>query len=456
MSAGSHFCQARTMRGRQCQRRALAGQTFCHQHAEIDAIVQRQRQQSQPPPPTARPLLLPPPSLPTSRLPVNRFKTCSFPDWVNIPDPRTGTVAPYNSPQGRLNLQATWAALHEEKERYGWYSLRSLFEHLPPTRRTNGLTYHRNTAFLMVVAHLFTHLSINCQPNVMSIRTVVTDNHAGVDLEGSVRAQKEEFSFLRNQLAAQGLLRAQESRKQQNAARRQQLFNDRSRDFELVKRDLDQLSAEEKQQFEDYLHQRYERQHPYDPQYFQHVLRRCDHEVILLPHSLVVRDEKKPSIFRGFHANVLVVDQKNHRVYNFEPHGFREWTEAVEAHIVTYIMPHVLGLDRQYQFVSTTQICPSRRGPQTLDPYDTGFCAAWSYWFNTTLLINPDLTPEFVVQELSRSPTLNADVRRFVSLMEHMIAWPEEGDTARYIEESQALECALTEQHSSVERVRAL
>jgi hypothetical protein len=122
------------------------------------------------------------------------------------------------------------------------------------------------------------------------------------------------------------------------------------------------------------------------------------------------------------HHNAMVIDTKYKTLERFEPHGDNPvrrpyWNEAVDRALREWSDQHNLT------YMSAGDICPSREfGPQSLqgaeelalfperkqqleELYDQGYqgsCSIWSCWYLFNRVLNPDVMPRRLINNLLR------------------------------------------------------
>lgn len=390
-------CAALTHSGKPCSRQATAGSAYCKQHAEKRIPAEE---------PSPQP--------------------CVFPPWIRVPHPNTGHFDSLNTHNGQDNLNAIRTALQDEKKQYGLYTFRSVFRHIPPTQRDRSTQGHRFLAFHVLMASLFAPTAWNCVPHRTFLQTCMLTNETGawVDLPETQRLQDLAYNQHMHRQDRELELQHEAANARHTAIRKQdqQLLAQGDRNGMLALQDeVDRLAQEDEQTFQRW-REAHRRVYTLPADYYSQAVSECPEDIILLFHQLRAfqPSDREHPVLR--HLNLLVVNKKEHLVYNFEPHGVAEWTAVVEAHVRSHIMPKTLGLDSSYTFVSTTLLCPSRRGPQRRDARDSGFCGGWVSWFGVVCLLNPDHSSEEVLNELLRDGhDLNDDVRRWVAFMEHCV-----------------------------------
>lgn len=391
--------------------------------------------------------------------PLLKKRQCVFPDWVHIPNPETGVFARYNTAEGQANLEAIWARMMVEKATTGLYTFRSVINQIPAAAHgPSGGAFERRWAFTMLMANLFTNTTVNCAPALTSIVSAIpiTTPDGPVDAYVSNYFQQLEYRTMRAKEVADKATTLRDRLQQEldattvlleslrdspDVAARTKVIAERSR-IRLTLRDpkqawtLDQPSVSPEALPEDY---------------YSAAFRSCEQDIFLVGHSVVhfskgTGDREYNEVAR--YPNLLVVDKRYKRVYNFDPHGVSPMTEALENWIRNHVFSQ-LGLNRHdmghFKFVTLGDYMPKATDTlRTAD--DVEFSGSWATWFGTVCMLNPDMSVDVILKELlqdTASNPLDTIVRKWTAFMEGMVQWGDQDSTM--VREARTLQCALTE-----------
>jgi hypothetical protein len=121
---------------------------------------------------------------------------------------------------------------------------------------------------------------------------------------------------------------------------------------------------------------------------------------------------------RGLHANYLLYDSKLNEIERFEPHGKESGYTGIEMNLVFEDLFAKYGI----KYISQFDFCPFK-GPQYFssrfgyvfqgDP--SGFCQAWSTYWISVRLANPDIPRDTLINYLMSSlSNTNEGFREFI------------------------------------------
>jgi len=135
------------------------------------------------------------------------------------------------------------------------------------------------------------------------------------------------------------------------------------------------------------------------------------------------------------HANLLILDLKEHIIYLFDPWGWQGIAEfSILKEKISYFFSHNLHIS--YKIVETEVVCPYG-GPQDIEMAirekregDTGFCVFWSLYLFDAILKNPTLDFPDIMQglllDLQKTSNFRLIIRRYRKLVEEKIIYLKE------------------------------
>lgn len=140
---------------------------------------------------------------------------------------------------------------------------------------------------------------------------------------------------------------------------------------------------------------------------FMQIFNGCDKNILLTPFHLIHEN----SITGSTHANALIINIKDKRIYRFEPHG----TDTSFGINIDEIIKQDLKLYPEfsnYTYEGINKLCPKEYGVQRLEKFTekkvkhpkyvkrTGFCLAWTLLFLEYIILNIDVSPNEIYQHL--------------------------------------------------------
>lgn len=132
----------------------------------------------------------------------------------------------------------------------------------------------------------------------------------------------------------------------------------------------------------------------------------------------------------GRHANALLFDKTNRKIYHFEPNGPGGKKGGVNKPKVENIirrLPYDYEYFKDYTVVLLSSVCP-RFGPQIEEIVqrkamkkeigrEPGYCMAWTMLFLHYCINNPTVDPEHIVIYLLGKDDLTERIRRYVAYL---------------------------------------
>jgi len=152
------------------------------------------------------------------------------------------------------------------------------------------------------------------------------------------------------------------------------------------------------------------------------LLKNCRERYLLVPFVIMDRTDGGMS-----HANAIIFDIPNRRIYHFEPYGRGENDSEFEYGFKQY--PET----RDYTYISTSIMCPYiKEGPQFIEEImnirdksseekSGGYCWAWSMMFIHFCLLNPDMTPIDVYNYIMQRGNFRENITKYASWLQSLV-----------------------------------
>ncbi len=111
------------------------------------------------------------------------------------------------------------------------------------------------------------------------------------------------------------------------------------------------------------------------------------------------------------HANMIWMDMNKRIIHRFEPHGTHtEWEDDADV-FMERLAQEMTSVDKKTWSYMEPQIYCGFSGPQKEEEKTSksGFCQCWSTMLAHLQLLNPDLTPSTIVEQMRRGGSLQFD-----------------------------------------------
>jgi hypothetical protein len=136
------------------------------------------------------------------------------------------------------------------------------------------------------------------------------------------------------------------------------------------------------------------------------------------------------------HANILIYRRQYNHFEHFEPHG-TEFSDASQSQNINYLLTtfidrvntilHMRTGSPPITFIRSSDVCPSRKGFQSIEEASTlfrtadepnGYCSAWSMFFAEMCLKNPTKTSNelirYILISIPKDKSKNDYLRRLI------------------------------------------
>ena len=143
------------------------------------------------------------------------------------------------------------------------------------------------------------------------------------------------------------------------------------------------------------------------------------------------------------HANILIYRRQYNHFEHFEPHG-TEFSDASQSQNINYLLTtfidrvntilHMRTGSPPITFIRSSDVCPSRKGFQSIEEASTlfrtadepnGYCSAWSMFFAEMCLKNPTKTSNelirYIILSIPKDKSKNEYLRRLIRGYSHFI-----------------------------------
>lgn len=132
-------------------------------------------------------------------------------------------------------------------------------------------------------------------------------------------------------------------------------------------------------------------------------------------------------LWENAHANGILIDQLNERIYHFEPNGIVSPNVPIVSKTLAQLFS---GIDRfkNYTFIPSLELCPyvgmqvierekHMANIDTVSGVEDGYCMAWTFLFIHYCITNPDVDPSVIVAYLLSKEDLTDIIRNYVNFL---------------------------------------